>query len=258
MLAGGQSLVPLMNLRLASPSALVDLNPVSELNYITSVDGAIRIGAMTRQRDVELNEAIAERCPLLQQASTRVGHFQIRNRGTLGGAIAHADPAAEFPAVLLALDGKMIIRNAKEERTLAASEFFLGPFTTAISANEILVGVEVPTARQSVAFMELSRRHGDFAVVAVGVALDVEGHRVRQAGIALAGVGPTPIKPRTAEALLADNEVTDELFQEAATAAVKELEPSTDLHGTAEFRASVARTLIVRALCEASGVSEEA
>jgi CO/xanthine dehydrogenase FAD-binding subunit len=247
-LAGGQSLVPLMNLRMSTPTALIDLGGVPGLSYIDGSQDVVRVGAMTRQRDLEVSELVAEQCPLLREASAFLGHFQIRNRGTVGGSIAHADPAAEYPAAMVALDGEVIVASLAGERRIPAAQFFLGPFTTALDPGELLTSVELPVWGHNVAFLELARRHGDFAIAGVAVALDLDGGQIQRAGIGLAGVGPTVIKATSAENLITGNEPSDELFGEAAARTTNEVDPGTDIHGTAAYRRALTQTLTFRAL----------
>ncbi|HEX9312764.1 MAG TPA: FAD binding domain-containing protein, partial [Actinomycetota bacterium] len=175
LLAGGQSLIPLLNFRLARPSVLVDLNSVSGLDGMTSQNGTIGLGAMVRQRAAERSPDVGSSCPLIVQALRHVAHLQIRNRGTVGGSIAHADPAAELPAVALALDAEMVVRSAAGERVVPASEFFQGPFTTAVGPEEVLVEVRFPKlAGARSTFLELARRSGDFALAGVAAVARVE------------------------------------------------------------------------------------
>jgi CO/xanthine dehydrogenase FAD-binding subunit len=198
-LAGGQSLVPMLNFRLARPERLVDLNPLAELAGVHCVDGALRIGAMTRQAALERSRD-ARRWPLLAQAEAHVGHAAIRNRGTVGGSVAHADPAAELPVALLALDARFSLRRAGGERTVQAADMFRGAMTTAIADDELLVEIEVPPipAGARTAFVEHARTHGDFALAGVGVVFAPGAH----AAIALLGAGPVPVRAAAAEAAL--------------------------------------------------------
>jgi CO/xanthine dehydrogenase FAD-binding subunit len=201
-LAGGQSLIPLLNFRLARPARLVDLGRLDELSGVRASNGELRIGAMTRQATVEHDETIAARWPLLAQAVRHVGHPQIRNRGTVGGSVAHADPAAELPVALTALDARFHVRSARGERTLAAGELFAGPLTTTLEPDELLVEVAVPALPEGArtAFVEYARTHGDFAL-AGAAAIVAPG----TAAIALLGAGPTPLRATEAERALADS-----------------------------------------------------
>ncbi|MGH7312443.1 MAG: FAD binding domain-containing protein, partial [Candidatus Rokuibacteriota bacterium] len=204
-LAGGQSLVPLLSFRLVRPQHVVDLNGVAALAGIREDDGHLVIGAMTRQRAVETSALVRTRCPLLAQAMPQIGHAQIRNRGTIGGSLAHADPAAELPAVVAALQGELVIRSARGRRVLKPEQFFVGYLSTAAEPTELLVEVRLPVvpARTGTAFLEVSRRHGDFALVGVAatVTLDEAGVCTASA-IALTGVGSTPVVAREAARVL--------------------------------------------------------
>lgn len=251
-LAGGQSLVPLMNFRLVRPAALVDLNRVEALRYISHEEGTLRIGAMTRQREIARSEVVASTCPLLSQATGLIGHFQIRNRGTLGGSLAHADPAAEYPAVAVALGAEVVLRGPAGDRRLPAESFFSGPFSTAKQPDELLVEVGFPTGASAISVKELARRHGDFAIALAAVALRGRGGVIEWAGIGMGGVAPVPLQPRTAIEMLVGQPPSRELFEEAARAAAREAQPSSDIHGSADFRRALVETLTSRALSEAA------
>jgi CO/xanthine dehydrogenase FAD-binding subunit len=196
VLAGGQSLVPLLNFRLARPERLVDVNRLGELAYLRRSGGLLRIGTLTRQATLESSRLVAEHWPLLRQAVSLVGHPQIRNRGTVGGSVAHADPAAELPVALTALDARFHCRSHRGTRTLAAGELFLGPLTTALEDDELLIEIEVPPLPTGArtAFVEHARTHGDFAIAGAGVVV-APGH----AAIALLGAGSVPVRARAAE-----------------------------------------------------------
>jgi CO/xanthine dehydrogenase FAD-binding subunit len=238
VLAGGQSLVPLLNLRLARPELVIDINGVAELDYIHAEGGALRIGAMTRQVALERSELVARGWPLLSKAVRHVGHPQIRSRGTVGGSVAHADPAAELPAALIALGARFHLRSAEGARVLAASEFFLGPLYTARDPNELLVEVEVPAQPDGGAsgFAEYARTHGDFATA--GAAAVVAPGR---AGIALFGAGPVPARAEAAERALTDGASP----REAAAVATEKIED--------EYRRALCTELTRRAIEEATG-----
>jgi carbon-monoxide dehydrogenase medium subunit len=254
-LAGGQSLVPLMNFRLARPAHLVDLNRIGELAYIRRDDGAVRIGAMTRQRHIERSRLVTEQWRLLSDAVQHIGHVHIRNRGTLGGSLAHADPAAELPAVMLALDAEALARSARGERTIKASYLFESHYATALAPDELLTEVRIAelSPRTGWAFEELSRRHGDFALVGVAALLTLDaGGAIREARLAFAGAGPTPIRASAAEAVLAGNQPSEALFREAGERAGHELDPDSDIHASAAYRREVAAVLTRRALTRAA------
>jgi carbon-monoxide dehydrogenase medium subunit len=255
VLAGGQSLMPLLNLRMAFPGTVIDVGRIRELSGIREWDGGVAIGAMTRQRAAEQSELIAQRTPLMTRALPNVGHTAIRNRGTVGGSIAHADPAAELPAVALALDAELVARSSSGERTIPAREFFMGYLTTALQPEELLVEVRLPglAAGHGSAFVELARRHGDFALVGVGAAVALDGSgAIADARLVFIGVGGAPVRAREAEALLRGAMPTDEVYAEAAERAKGELEPGSDSHASAEYRRRIAGVLAQRALREAT------
>ncbi|HEV2146844.1 MAG TPA: xanthine dehydrogenase family protein subunit M [Longimicrobiaceae bacterium] len=251
LLAGGQSLIPAMNFRLAQPAVLVDLGGVGELDYVREADGLVRIGAMARQRAAERSEMVARGAPLLAETLPWVAHPQIRNRGTLGGSIAHADPAAEVPAVMLALDARFRLHGPGGGRTVRAEEFFTGLFGTALEPEEILTQVEIPAPapRTGWAFDEIARRHGDFALagVAATVTLD-DGGRCADARIALLSVGGGPVLALEAAAVLTGGEPTEEAVRAAADAVGHEIDPPSDIHASADYRRRLAEVLVRRVL----------
>ena len=255
LLAGGQSLVPLLNFRLARPELLVDLNPLGELQYVRMAEGELRVGAMTRQRALERSELPRAGWPLLQEALPLVGHAPIRSRGTLGGSLAHADPAAELGAVALALDARLVARSQRGgERELGAEQFFTGAFSTSLTPEELLVEVRLPSQPEAAgwAFEEVARRRGDFALAGVAAMLGMGADgEVSEARLAYLSMGPRPLRARTAEAALRGRPATETSFREAAEVAVGELDPVSDLHATREYRLHVARTLTRRALARA-------
>lgn len=250
-LAGGQSLVPLMNFRLARPGVLVDLNRIPELHYIRAHDGGLAIGAMARQRAAEREPLVRERCPLLAEALPLVGHLAIRTRGTIGGSMAHADPAAELPAVAAALDAELVVRGPSGERVAKPDAFFLTYLTTTLEPTELLVEVRLPPwpAGAGWAFEELSRRHGDFAIVGVAAVLQLDQRsQVADARLACIGAAPTPARARAAEEALRGQPATAENFRAAAELVVEALDPQSDLHASADYRREVAKVLARRAL----------
>jgi carbon-monoxide dehydrogenase medium subunit len=259
-LAGGQSLMPLLNLRVSQPELVIDLRRVPGLDGIHELgDGGVALGAMTRQRDVERSPLVAGRCRLLGAALEHVAHPTIRNRGTIGGSLVHAFPSAELPAVALALDAELVARSADGERVIAAKDFFLGPMMSALEPNELLVEVRFP--REVVggaAFLEVSRRHGDFALVGAGAVVRTAADQtVEEARLVLIGVGSVPVRPAI-ETSLRGARATATVFDEVAIAAAAELDPIGDLHASAEYRRTVARTLARRALLQASAYGEAA
>lgn len=245
VLAGGQSLVPMLALRLARFEHLVDVNRVTELSTVARHDGWLRVGAMVRHRTAARDAVILDTVPLLARATRLVGHFQIRNRGTVGGAIAHADPAAEQPAVAVALGAVVEVASSRGTREVPAADFFDGTFSTALAADELLVAVRFPIwpTNSGYAVEEVARRHGDFAIAGVVCAVTVAGDAVDRAAIGLFGVGATPVRATAAEGALVAGAPLDDV----AAAAVDGLEPFDDLHGTADYRRRVARVLVRRA-----------
>ncbi len=255
VLAGGQSLVPMMNFRLVAPSILVDLNRLAELAYIREREGGLTIGAMTRQRQAERDPLVAQRAPLLAETMPFVAHPQIRNRGTVGGSLAHADPAAELPAVTVALDAQFRLLNAQGERWLPASDFFAGLFSTALKPTELLAEIALPALppHTGCAFQEMSRRHGDYALagVATVVTLDERG-AYQNVRMAFLGVGPQPILAANAAKQLIGTLPTEQAIRDAASAAGDEIDPGTDIHASAQFRRHLAQVLARRALTSAT------
>ena len=254
-LAGGQSLIPAMNFRLARPAVLVDLNGIEEMSFIRESEGGVRIGAMTRQRAVERSPLIAREAPLLAETLPHVAHPQIRNRGTIGGSAVHADPAAEIPAVLLAMQARCRIRGPDGDRTVAAEEFFLGLFGTVLGPDELLMEIEVPgrQARRGCAFREIARRHGDYAMagVAASLTLDERG-AVEDARLAYLSVGGAPSLATQAGRSLAGSRPTADAIREAARiAAAEDVEPMEDMHASEAYRARLVEVLTRQALLAA-------
>ncbi len=256
VLAGGQSLIPTMNFRLAQPAILIDLNPIESLNYIEPTgDGGLCIGAMTRHAQVERSSLIAERAPLLHETMPHIAHPQIRNRGTIGGSLAHADPAAELPAVSLVLNGRFTLRSAKGQRQLAAKDFFLGLFTTALEPDELLIEIALPpmSPRSGWAFAETARRHGDFALAGVAalVTLDAAGN-CADARLAFLSVGDGAVLAQNAANALRGQKPTAETIAAAAEiAAAQDIDPTGDIHASADFRRHLTKVLTRRALEQA-------
>jgi len=254
ILAGGQSLVPMLNFRIASPRVLVDINPVKELDYIRVEEGWVRIGARTRQRALDRSLDVKRKCPLLAEAVKWIGHPEIRNRGTVGGSLVHADPTAELALVAILLDSQVKIQGNGKSRTVGAADFFQGIMATSIAEDEILTEVSYPVApaRSGYGFRELCIRHGDFAVVAAAVQLTVGGNgRCTEARVAVAGAGPTPLRIRGAEEVLVGNNGTDEVFDAAAARVPGEVQPFADLQGSEAYRREMARVFVRRALDDA-------
>jgi aerobic carbon-monoxide dehydrogenase medium subunit len=250
VLAGGQSLIPLMALRLARPPVLVDINGLSELSGVSLADGWVSVGAMTREYMAEESETVAESVPLLAAALPLIGHEAIRSRGTIGGSLAHADPAAELPAVARALGAEFVVRSQSGERVIPAAEWFEGYLATARRPDEILVEVRFPAAGPGTgaSFQEVARRHGDFAMVGLAASLTLADGAVTDARLAFSGVADVPVRAAEAEAFLVGQEPSAQLFEEAARRATAGIDPPADLHGSAEYRKKVAAALVRRGL----------
>lgn len=254
-LAGGQSLIPAMNFRLARPAVLVDLNNATDLAGIEKTSsGAVRIGAMTRQRSIERSETVATHLPLLAEAMPWVAHVQIRTRGTVGGSIAHADPAAELPAVFAALGGRYLLKSQGDERWVDADSFATGLFATELRAGELLSSVEVPLPqpRTGHAFIEMARRHGDFALagVACTVTLDASG-RCSASRLALFGIGDGPVLSHAVERTLVGSVPDEAVIRDASAAVESEIDPPSDIHASATYRKHLSVVLTRRALTRA-------
>ena len=253
VLAGGQSLIPTMNFRLAQPSILIDLNNISDLFFIRpDENGGVRLGAMTRHAQVETDPMIAERAPLVAETMPKIGTTQIRNRGTFGGSIAHADPSAELPAVSAALDGSFRLRSQKGERWVQANDFFVSIFTTLLEPDELLVEVALPTLppRTGWALEEVARRPHDFALVGVAAVVTLDERNICQAArIVFLSVGDGPVEALQAAGVLTGQALTSETIRAAAeTAASADIDPGSDIHASADFRRHLAGVLARRAL----------
>ncbi len=254
-LAGGQSLVPMLTLRLARPRAVVDLHHLDELRAVRREGGTLEIGALVRHRALERGDGPLALCPLLQEAAALIGNVRVRALGTIGGSLAHADPAAELPAVVRALDGTLVVRGSLGERAIPARDFFVGVLTTALRPGELVVAVRLPLPGPGTGYAveEFSRRAGDFAVVAAValVQLDASG-RVAGARVALAGCGPTPQRLGAVEEALAGLAPSEEAFRKAVARRPLEIEPDGDVHASAAYRRHLAGVLTVRALVRAA------
>ncbi|HEY5729002.1 MAG TPA: xanthine dehydrogenase family protein subunit M [Anaerolineales bacterium] len=255
ILAGGQSLVPAMNFRVAQPSMLIDLNRVAELNYIREDGNVIRVGAMTRERQVELDASIAKHLPLLHEAAPNIAHPQIRNRGTIGGSIVNADPAAELPVLMLALDARLKARNTSGERWIDASDFFIGMFTTALEPDEILVEIELPlmVPRTGWSFMEVAPRAGDYALmgVAAQVTLDENG-KCKNVKLVYLNAGDGPVDAKDTAQSLVGEKLNDKLIESASVRASEmEIAPFGNIHTSPEFQRHLANVLTRKALKQA-------
>jgi carbon-monoxide dehydrogenase medium subunit len=250
VLAGGQSLIPLLALRLARFQHLVDLGRVNELRGIDRTDGLVTIGAMTTDSEIETSGVVTAGVPLMAKATPLIGHFQIRNRGTLGGSLAHADPAAEYPAVAVALDATMVLSSASGSRRLHAADFFESTFTTSLAEDEILTSVEFPIWPGASGFgaYEVARRHGDFALVGAMVGVQLEGSQVIRAAVTLFGVAGTPHRAAEVEAALVGSSTDAVDLAEVGRIAAADLDPPGDIHASGSYRRQIAAVVVERAL----------
>ena len=251
IIAGGQSLVPMMNFRLVSPAVLIDINHIAELKKIEVLpEGGLRIGALTRHHTLETSPEVRQYFPVLQQAMTHVAHLAIRNRGTIGGSITHADPAAELPMMMCLLDAQIFLATPEGPRILEASDFFLGPLTSAVEENELVTEIYLPALPQGAgwAFEEFARRAGDFALAAVGVVMAVAEGRVTVLRIGVMGVGDTPMRMTQAESLLTGQVLTDTEIASAVSTIREAVEPPSDLHASSAYRQHLVGVLAQRAL----------
>ena len=252
ILAGGQSLIPVLNMRLARPEFLIDINRLTEISGIEQSEQGLVIGALTRHREVEFSPIIKAHCPLLSEAAQWIGHPQVRNRGTFGGSLCHADPTGEFPASAVALEAKFVVRRANGGvREIPAGEFFITYLTTTLQPDEVLVQIRIPALkpRTGWAFLEINDGEGANAIVGVATLVTLrEDNRCTRARIALGGMGGTPLRAGRAEELLEGELVNELLLQEASELAVEDTEPESDMHASAEYKLAIARTLVRRAL----------
>jgi carbon-monoxide dehydrogenase medium subunit len=257
LLSGGQSLVPMLNFRLLAPTALIDLARISNLAYVRHENGTVAIGAMTRQRHVENSDIVAQQLPLLREALGWVGHLPTRSRGTIGGSLANADPSAELPMALLALDGSVVAAGPGGRRTIAATDLFNSMFSTHLASDEILIEVRIPVMVPGSGFAieEHARRKGDFAIVGVAVVVQHEGDRCLRARIAACGVGSVAVRLSGAEQILERNGLGPAAINAAAASAAAEIDPLTDPNSSADYRRHLTGVLLGRALRRAAGLS---
>jgi carbon-monoxide dehydrogenase medium subunit len=250
IIAGGQSLVPMLNFRLLKPSVLVDINRIAGLSFIEDAGRSIKVGSLTRHFQLETSPLMARHLPVLAHAVTHVAHLAIRNRGTIGGSLSHADPAAELPMMAVLLDAGLHIASTSGKRKVAARNFFLGALAVDLGPDDIVTEIEFPKlpAKTGWGFEEIARRSGDFALAAVAATLTVSGGAVVQARIALTGVGPAPLRAADAEALLVGHALEPELTGRAIEAVRAAIAPETDLHASADYRRHLAGVLTGRAL----------
>ena len=256
LLAGGQSLVPLLNLRLAQPTDLIDLSAVEGLDRIERERGEIRIGAMVRQADAEHDDQVRAAVPLVAAALGHVGHPQIRARGTVGGSVAHADPAAELPAALLALGGEVVAEGPDGRRTIAAEDYFRGIMTTSLAPDEVLVEVRIPEQSEDSVWgcTEIARRRGDYALAGAMVTARANGGAIEDSRVVLFSVASVPLRMPSVEKVLTGRSIQDaDVLREAAKVAAEDLDPASDLHATPEFKRHLAGVEVRRALEQAAG-----
>lgn len=248
ILAGGQSLVPALNFRLARYDVLIDINRISRLAFIRHDNGIVRIGSMTRQREIETSGLLARHAPLLAEATRSIAHLPIRSRGTIGGSLSHADPAAEYPAVALALDAELVIAHASGQRSVPARDFIVGPLETALRPDELLTEIRITARRadEGFAFEEISRRRGDFAVIGVAAAMSCADGRISDARLAIFGLGDGPALADDAARALIGRVANPELFEQAGLAAAASVTTQGDLHATADYRTHLIQTLVPR------------
>ena len=255
LLAGGQSLIPLLKLRFAVPRVIIDINQVGGLDYIRSDWNRLLIGARTRQVELGSSDEVKRLAPVIAAAAPQVADPIVRNWGTVGGSLAHADPAGDMGAVMIACDAEIVALSSRGERVMRAREFFDSPFTTILQPDELLVEIRVPLAggRPFGAYYKLERKIGDFATVGVAVALDIDNGVVKKAGIGLTAVGPTNLEARAASEMLAGRSLDEHTIQEAARLAAHAAEPNSDLRGSADYKRDVVRVYVQRALRAARG-----
>jgi carbon-monoxide dehydrogenase medium subunit len=259
VMAGGQSLIPLLKLRFAQPGMLVDIGRMQGLSGVTRDDGRLRIGALTRHVDIERSRDLGGAWAILPEAAHWIADPLVRNQGTVGGSICHADPSGDWGSVMLALDAEFVARSSKGERVIRAADFFEGPFTTTLRPDEILTEIRIASSSKHAAgaYNKLERKVGDFATVAVAVQVELDGGKVSKAGIGLTSVGATNIKATAAEKALVGHEPTDAVIAEAARLAAAAAEPKTDVRGSAEFKKDVVRVFVQRGLKTALARAKE-
>ena len=259
ILAGGQSLIPLMKLRLAAPKHLIDINGISDLSYIRESNGHLAIGAMTRESELDSSDLIRTKYPIIADTASVIGDPLVRNRATVGGNLAHADPANDHPATMMALGTEVVAAGPKGPRTIPISGFFTGLFTTALAADEILteIRVPIPPAHSGGAYLKVERKVGDFAAAAVAAQVTLDGNTVQRVGIGLTNVGAMPIRASRAEKALQGKPADEKNIQEAARLAAEEAEPAEDLRGSVDYKRSLIRVLTARALRQAVARARE-
>lgn len=253
LLAGGQSLIPLMKLRLSQPAHVIDLNHVPGLSYVQELDGYLRIGSLTRESELEDSLLVRQKYPILQDTTAVIADPLVRNLATVGGNLAHGDPANDHPATMLALDALVVAQGAAGERVIPLVDFFQGPLATALQHGEILIEIQIPTPPEGSggAYLKLERKVGDYATAGVAAVVVMQGNVCQRAGIGLTNVGPTPIKAVNAQSFLQGQQLTEDTLREAARLASLEAQPSADLRGSEEYKRDMVRVLTLRVLRQA-------
>ena len=254
ILAGGQSLIPILKLRLAAPQFVIDIGRLAELRRIEPSNGSIQIGSLVRHVDIEGSELLASACPLLPETAAEIGDVQVRNRGTLGGSLAHGDPSADFPAAVLALEAQLSAISVEGQRTVAADQFFTGLLTTALRPNEILTSVQIPkpSARTGSAYVKMHQQASGFAIVGVAAVITLNGAgKVDKARVGLTGVGPVPYRAKAVEGNLVGKAADADTIAAASSLATEGVDPLSDLHASSEYRRELAAVFTRRALDKA-------
>lgn len=259
LIAGGQSLVPMMNLGLASPDHVIDISDVSALDFVREEGGGLQIGAVATHNSIIGSDLVASACPLLIEAYNHVAHHTVRNRGTLGGNICHSDPASEMPLVLTLLDASMVIRGPGGERVVPASEFFVGEFETAVNSQELLTEIRIPSQskEEGYAFEEVSQRKGDFSIVSAACRLTVAGGKIKDVRLGLTGAGPENKRMSEVEAHLEGADAGDSIISDAADLAARQADPTADLHADEDYKRDLVRALSRRVLARAVQIASQ-
>jgi carbon-monoxide dehydrogenase medium subunit len=257
VIAGGHSLLPMMKLRLARPGVLVDLSKIPDLSGIQQENGQITIGALTTHYEIESSDLLKDKCPLLPQTARVIGDTQVRNRGTIGGSLAHADPAADIPASILALGGELRVRGLDGDRWIQAEDFFLGLMTTALKPDEILTEIRIPVLsdRVGTSYQKAAQKASGFAIVGVAVHLGMEGELCAEIGVGVTGLGSKPYRARGVEEGLRGRRLDPSVIEAASSQVAQDVDPLDDLHASAEFRAHLARLYTARAIAEAAKIA---
>ena len=252
LLAGGQSLMPMLNMRYVLPDDVIDINKIAELSSIEAKDGTLRIGAMTRQREIEFSDAVTTACPIMHEAILQVGHRQTRNRGTLGGSLGHLDPSAEIPTVAMAVDATIHVRRKSVQRDVAMADLPAGYMTPSIELDEMITGATFPSwpDGHGFAFVEFARRHGDFAIVSAAALLEIDNGKILRVSLTVGGVGPSPVRCTEAEEMIVGQTGSEDLFRDACETCRK-IDALEDVHADKDYRQHLAAVLSRRALVKA-------